>query len=509
MVCASYLAKSGFEVTILERRSIVGGAAVTEEFHPGFKNSTASYTVSLLHPEIIHDLNLKDHGLQILPRRAGNYLPLPNGDSFASYSDTTLTMEEVRRHSPSDVTKLMEFNQLLSSVVPVIKEQMLKAPPQLSHPGLGDLLKIFKMSRSFNHLKLDQKEFLFNLFTRSPGEILEDYIDSEVVQSWLGFDAMVGHYASPYHPGSGYVLLHHHLGEVAGISGAWGHAVGGMGAITQTMATEAKKRGVKIVVDAEVEQILVEKNKANAVLLTNGETLKADIIVANVDPKLLFLKLVEPNFVPDNIRHHFERFKCQSGTFRMNLALSELPDFKTRPSDHYLESGIIIAPNLSYMNKAYNDARSSGWSENPIIEMLIPSIIDKSLVPPDQHVASLFCQHFDPFLKEGWDKVREKVADQIISCLSEYAPNLANSILARQIHSPKDIEDKFGMTGGDIFHGRLSLDQLFSARPMIGMSQYQTHISNLFMCGSGTHPGGGVSGIPGHNSAQAIIKKYH
>lgn len=508
LVCSAYLAKAGFDVTILERRSIPGGVAVTEEFHPGFRNSTASYTVSLLHPKIIKDLKLLSHGLKILPRRVGNYLPMDSGDSFASYPDDQATYEEVRRINASDVAKLARLNSLLSSVVPIISEQMLTAPPLLHDGGIREVFKLFSLSRSFNRLSRQQKTFLLQLFTRSAGELLEDHIDSEVVQAWLGFDAIVGHFASPYHPGTGYVLLHHHLGEVAGKSGAWGHALGGMGSITGAMATEAGNSGVDISVDSQVARIVIESKRVTAVELTCGRMLSADLVVANVTPKVLFLQMLDQDLVDDEIIEHFENFKCVSGTFRMNVALSELPRFETRPVENQLESGIIIAPTLAYMDQAYIDAKTSGWSQHPIVELLIPSTIDRSLAPEGQHVASLFCQHFDPSLNEKWDQVRNEAADQIISAVTHYAPNFRNSIIAKQIHSPRDLELKFGLTGGDIFHGRLSLDQLFSARPMLGMSRYQTQFPNLFMCGSGTHPGGGVSGIPGHNAAAEIIRLF-
>lgn len=507
LVCGTYLAKAGFDVTLLERRSIPGGAAVTEEFHPGFRNSTASYTVSLLDAKIISDMNLLSHGLEILPRRVENYLPLENGDSFASYADHQSTLNEIKRINPSDVAKLNNLNQLLSSVVQVIRDQLLVTPPLIHQGGIPDLLKLFKINRSFNKLSRREKQFLTLLFTRSAGEILEDHLDSETLQAWLGFDSVVGNYASPYHPGSGYVLLHHLLGQVAGKTGSWGHALGGMGAIIDAMIQESRKYGVDIRVDSEVSRILITSNKARGVELCSGEVIKADLVVANVTPKMLFLKMIDQSLVSDEIREHFQQFKCVSGTFRMNVALSELPVFETRPVDHYLESGIIIAPSLAYMDKAYQHARERGWSKQPIIELLIPSTIDATLAPSGQQVASLFCQHFDPGLNEKWDHVREEVADQIISVVSHYAPNFSKSILARQIHSPRDLEQKFGLTGGDIFHGRLSLDQLFSARPMIGMSQYRTQFPNLYMCGSGTHPGGGVSGIPGHNAAREIIRQ--
>ncbi len=508
LVCSAYLARAGFKVTIVERRQVIGGAAVTEEFHPGFRNSVASYTVSLLHPKIINDLHLHEHGLKILPRRINNYLPLEDGHSFLSYPELKKTCEELARFSPADANALIHYYQSLDEIVPVIKEIMFLTPPTIVNGGLGDILKLFSMSRLFQKLNNTQKQFLLKLFSVSAGEMLDDIFESDAIKVLLGFDAIVGHYASPYSPGSAYVLLHHVLGEVNGKPGVWGHAVGGMGAITQAMAKEAVKLGVSIKTQAEVKNIEISRQQAKIIHLADGSSITADLVVSNVNPKLLFQQLIEPEYLSDEVLNHFKSYKCQSGTFRMNVALDSLPKFTDDMPEFCLEAGIIMSPSLDYMDQAFTDARRNGWAKKPIVEMLIPSTIDSSLAPQGKHVASLFCQQFNPYLGSEWDIHRENVADTIIATVNNYAPGFAGSVIARQIHSPWDLEQKFGLTGGDIFHGRLSLDQLFSARPMLGMAQYQTEIKNLFLCGSGTHPGGGVSGIPGHNAAREIIRKY-
>jgi len=510
LVCAAYLANSGTKVTVLERRDIVGGAAVTEEFHPGFRNSVASYTVSLLHPKIIEDLNLHAHGLTILPRRINNFVPLPDGRSLVSYPALEDTQRSLATFSKRDAQQLGHYYQALDEVVPVVKEIMLLTPPNLIDIGFGDLFKLFSLSRTFGQLNDRQKRFLVKLFSVSAGELLDDLFESDAIKALLGFDAIVGHFASPYAPGSAYVLLHHVVGEVNGQSGIWGHAVGGMGAITQAMAKEALARGVEIRTNSAVAKVDIHQGQARGVYLADGTHLPADLVIANVNPKLLFERLMDSADVSPDVLHHFAGYKCQSGTFRMNVALSELPRFtalginQAQGVDGCLEGGIIMAPSLDYMDQAFTDARRQGWSNNPIVEMLIPSIVDDSLAPPGHHVASLFCQHFDPALGGRWDEHREAAADRIISTVEAYAPGFSASILARQIHSPWDLEQKFGLVGGDIFHGRLSLDQLFSARPMLGMGQYQTEIPNLYLCGAGTHPGGGVSGLPGHHAAREI-----
>jgi phytoene dehydrogenase-like protein len=506
LVCACYLARAGVDVTILERRSVVGGAAVTEEFHPGFRNSAASYTVSLLHPKVIADLHLHEHGLRIIERKINNYVPLPSGESLISYPDTDRFHAEIAQFSQRDVTQLKRYNELLDAVVPVIKDLMLVTPPSIIDHGFADIGRYFTLSKHFKTLNSGQKRLLLRLFSISAGEMLDDTFESDPIKALYGFDAIVGHFASPYAPGTAYVLLHHLVGQVNGKQGLWGHAVGGMGAITQAMAKEALSLGVKIVLDAEVENLEISRQKVKGITLKNGEVVESDITIANVNPKLLFCDLIESSDLNEDTRSHFESYKCQSGTFRMNVAISALPNFTARTAPHVLEAGIIMAPSLNYMDKAFTDARLNGWSKKPIVEMLIPSITDDSLAPTGQHVASLFCQQFDPSLGEKWNQHRENVADIILNTVDEYAPGFKQQVIARQIHSPWDLEQKFGLVGGDIFHGRLSLDQLFSARPMLGIGDYHTEFENLYLCGAGTHPGGGVSGLPGHNAAQEIIR---
>jgi phytoene dehydrogenase-like protein len=324
---------------------------------------------------------------------------------------------------------------------------------------------------------------------------------------------VVGNYASPYTPGSAYVLLHHVFGEVNGKRGAWGHAIGGMGAITQAMARAATARGAVIRVGTPVREVLVEGGRAVGAVTESGETLRAAAVISNLNPKLLYLKLFGAGTLPEEFREQISHWRCGSGTFRMNVALAELPDFTCLPgrqcADHHT-AGIIIAPTLGYMERAYFDARSYGWSRFPVVEMVIPSTLDDSLAPPGQHVASLFCQHVAPTLPGGasWDTHRDTVADLMIETVNRYAPNFKAAVLGRQIMSPLDLERTFGLVGGDIFHGALSLDQLFSARPMLGYGNYRGPLAGLYMCGAGTHPGGGVTGAPGHNAAREVLADF-
>jgi phytoene dehydrogenase-like protein len=505
LVCATYLAKAGVDVTIVERLDVIGGAAVTEEFHPGYRNSVASYTVSLLHPKVIEDLHLHRHGLEILERPVNNFLPLPNGDSLTSYPESADMHREVSRFSTRDADTLASFWGSLDKVVELLRDLLLEAPPAVDNLGVSDLFRMFSLSRKFSKLTIENKRQLLRLFSVSAGEILDDEFESDPIKALIGFDAIVGNYASPYQAGSAYVLLHHVIGEVNGQQGRWGHARGGMGSITNAMAVEAGLNGVKIETGVAVEKVLVKNGRAAGVCLTDGTQLAADLVISNVNPKLLYLSMLDEKDIAPSSRFHFNRYKCESGSFRMNVALSALPAFTANTPPDALTGGIVLAPSLQYMDTAYRDAVQHGFSSQPVVELLIPSLVDDTLAPPGHHVASLFCQQFNPGLGAAWNDQRQAAADTIIDTVTSYAPNFKDSIIASQLLSPHDLETRFGLLGGDIQHGRLSLDQLFMARPMIGAGQYATEIKNLYMCGAGTHPGGGVSGIPGHNAAKKIL----
>jgi phytoene dehydrogenase-like protein len=515
LVCASYLAAAGLKVTVLERRGIVGGAAVTEEFHPGFRNSVASYTVSLLNPKVIRDLDLPAHGLRIVERELSNFMPTEDGRYLSVGAGRTHA--EVAKFSQKDGQKLDEYARRLDVIADLLRELVLETPPNVVsgswRAALPEIMHALHSGKRLTHLDMEMRRDLLSLFTTSAGDYLDGWFESAPIKAMYGFDGVVGNYASPYMPGSAYVLLHHVFGEVNGKKGVWGHAVGGMGAITQAMARCAASRGVQIHVGSPVREVIVERGRAVGAITESGETFRAAAVISNLNPKLLYLNLIPSGALPPEFRERMTRWRCGSGTFRMNVALSELPDFDCLPgrtrAEHHT-AGIIIAPTLSYMERAYFDARTSGWSKRPIIEMLIPSTLDDSLAPPGKHVASLFCQHVAPQLPNGesWDLHREKVADLMIETVSAYAPNFKSSVLGRQIMSPLDLERTFGLIGGDIFHGALQLDQMFSARPMLGYGNYRGPLPGLYMCGSGTHPGGGVTGAPGHNAAREIIADF-
>ena len=515
LVCAAYLAAAGLKVTVLERRAVVGGAAVTEEFHPGFRNSVAAYTVSLLNPKVIRDLDLPRHGLRIVERKLANFLPLD--DTTYLKVGAGQTAREVAKFSSRDAERLGAYGERLDVIADVLRDLVLQTPPNVTAGGwleaLPEMLRGARQAKRIAKLDLPMRRELLDLFVKSAGDYLDAWFESAPIKAAYGFDGVVGNYASPYAAGSAYVLLHHVFGEVNGKKGAWGHAIGGMGAITQAMARAAAERGVEIRVASPVREVLVEGGRAVGVITEKGEAIRARSVVSNLNPKLLYGSLIDSSVLPQDFRERIAHWRCGSGTFRMNVALSELPDFKSLPgraaADHHT-AGIIMAPSLGYMDQAYLDAKAGGWSKRPIVEMLIPSTLDDSLAPEGQHVASLFCQHVAPILPNdaSWDAHREEVADVMIDLVNTHAPNFKAAVLGRQIMSPLDLERTFGLIGGDIFHGALSLDQLFSARPMLGHGDYRGPLKGLYMCGSGTHPGGGVTGAPGHNAAREIIADF-
>jgi phytoene dehydrogenase-like protein len=515
LVCAAYLARAGLKVVVLERRGVVGGAAVTEEFHPGFRNSVAAYTVSLLNPKVIRDLELARHGLRIVERKLANFLPLPDGRYLKVGAGQT--KGEVAKFSQRDAERLDDYYARLETIADLLRQLALQTPPNLVHgrplAALGEMLKAGRLANRLRRLGLDGERDLLDLFAASAGDFLDRWFESDPIKAALGFDATVGNYASPYSAGSAYVLLHHCFGEVNGKKGAWGHAIGGMGAITRAMARSAAEHRADIRLDAPVREVIVERGRATGVVTEAGEKIVASAVVSNLNPKLLYLDLVDRAALPARFRERVEHWRCASGTFRMNVALAELPEFAGLPgrgvADHHT-AGIIIGPSLRYMEQAYFDARTSGWSRAPIVELLVPSTLDETLAPPGRHVASLFCQYVAPQLPDGasWDQHRECVADLMIDTVDAYAPNFKRSVLARQIFSPLDLERTFGLVSGDIFHGALDLNQLFSARPMLGHADYRGPLPGLYMCGSGTHPGGGVTGAPGHNAAREILSDF-
>jgi len=512
LVCSAYLAESGLEVLVLEKNDDVGGAAFTEEFHPGFRNSVAAYTVSLLNPKVIGDLELARHGLRIVERPASNFWPVDATRYLLMRGGLNERQAAIARFSVRDAERLPAYDAALGQAADVLRDLVLRTPPNFGG-GILELVKGAGLGQRLWRLDMQGKRTLIDLFTKSAADFLDGWFESEVVKAAFAFDGIVGAYAAPSTPGTAYVLLHHCFGEVNGKPGAWGHAIGGMGTITQAMAASAKTRGVTIRTASPVARLLTRDGATCGVVLDTGEEIMARAVAAAIPPKLLFRDLVGCDDVDPALRRRFVGMKSGSGTFRMNVALSELPDFTCRPGkemqDHH-GAGIVIGPTLQYLERAYLDARLHGWSSRPVVEMLIPSTLDRTLAPPGQHVASLFVQHVAPHLPAGrkWEDAHEKetFADLVIETVTRHAPNFKAAVIGRQVLSPLDLEHRFGMVDGDIFHGALSLDQLFSLRPQFGYASYRMPVPGLYLCASGAHPGGGVTGAPGHNAAREIIR---
>ncbi|MEQ1725203.1 MAG: NAD(P)/FAD-dependent oxidoreductase [Sphingopyxis sp.] len=514
LVCAFYLARSGMKVRVLERRDVIGGACVTEEFHPGFRNSTASYTVSLLRPKVIADMRLHARGWRIVERTISNFFP--HADGYLKLGGgQTRTQAEFARFSPKDAATFPAYEAALERVAEVLRDMALKTPPNAGG-GLRALIAAAAQGRRLAGMDIEAQRDVMDLFVKSARSFLDSWYENDFIKAAFGFDAVVGNYASVDTPGSAYVLLHHVFGEINGKKGMWGHSVGGMGAITKYMAEACVEAGVEISLESPVARVLVDGGRATGVELESGEEIAASVVAANVGPALLFRQLIDRADMPPAFARRIDNFKAGSGTFRMNVALSELPDFTVLPGKDKAEhhtAGIIIAPTLDYMDAAFTSARANGWSDEPIVEMKLPTSVDDSLAPPGMHIASLFCQQFAPTLPanpdgsaRSWDETREAAADHIIDTVTRHAPNFKASVIARQIHSPLDLERKFGLIGGDIMHGHMSLDQLWAARPVLGHGDYRSPIKGLYMCGAGTHPGGGVTGAPGHNAAHEILR---
>lgn len=511
LICSAYLARRGIKVKVLESAHKVGGAAITETFHPGFKNSVAAYTVGLLLPRVVTDLGLKAQGLKIVERPMQNFFPQERS-GYLTFGTPQETRQSISTLSREDAKAYPAYEAALSRVAQAIRPLLINRAPTKGG-GLGELLKSVIEGNRLRKLPLRTQRDLHALMTRSAADFLSLFFSHEAVLGALAFDCTIGTFTSPFQPGSAYVLLHHAFGEVNGKKGHWGHPIGGMGSISQALERTARQYGVEIETGARVEELLVSTSGVEGVLLEDGRHFKAPLVAASINPKQLFLEMVPEKALPDHFRQHMKIWRCESASLRMNVALGELPDFTCLPGRNggrHHGSGIVIAPDLDYLHRAYRDAELTGFSRDPIIEIVIPSTLDATLAPTGQHVASLFCQHFRYHPPDGshWDQRRDEMADRVVACVNHYAPNFGSSILGRQVLTPLDLERKFGLTGGDIFHGALQLDQLWSARPSVGYANHRTPVKGLYLCGSGVHPGGGVTGIPGYNAAKTILEDY-
>ncbi len=507
LVNAAYLARAGKKVLMLERRHVLGGAAVTEEIIPGFKFSVCSYVVSLLRPEIIRDLDLPRHGLEILPLD-GTFTPMPNGDYLWRVNDHGKTVRELRRHSRVDAEAYEEFGKAMLQMCRFVKPILSMVPPDPTTLNPKDLFKLLFLGRRFQDLSGEDKYNQVQLMTMSAIDFLDQWFETDVLKATMSASGIIGTFLGVRSPGTAYVLLHHYMGEIDGAFRAWGFARGGTGAISNAIADAAREAGVEIKTQSAIAQILVKDGKAVGVVTSSGDEYRAAIISSSVDPNLTFLKMIEPKDLSDDFRDEVKRYKYRGSSGKVNLALDALPNFTCLPGEGtHLRGAISISPSVDYMEGAYDDAKYGNYSRRPYIDVVIPSLTDPSLAPPGKHVMSCFVQYAPYKLKEGnWDEKRDAFGDNVIDTIAEYAPNLKDIIVGRQVVTPLDLEREWGLTEGNIFQGELSLEQLFFLRPVPGWAQYRTPIKNLWMCGSATHPGGGIMGAPGRLAALEILK---
>ena len=510
LVCAAYAAEAGLSVCVIERHERVGGATFTEEFHPGFRNSAASYTVSLLERGIIEHLELYRHGLRIVPRPLENFVPALDGPGLELSGDPVERHRGIAKLSVRDAGAYERFSARLGDVIRLVRPLLLEAPvaPTASWRELNRALALALKTVGFGPRAMLGA---VNLFRRSAGDWLDGYFEADLLKGALGFDSIVGHFASPYTRGSAYLLLHHALGEIDGRRGAWGHAQGGMGAISDALARAAAERGVEIKVGTTVHRITPEDG--GFAVETSAGTVTGRCVAGALHPQRLFLDLLQGAELPDAFRRRIESWRSESASFRINVALGELPDFRcSRGTDaqRHHGAGILIAPSLPHLDRAYQTALATGVSDEPVVEIVIPSVIDDTLAPEGRHVASLFCQHFRYALPEGasWDEARGPAIERIVSTVDDYAPNFKRSIIGIGAYSPLDLERRFGLVGGDIFHGAMTFAQLYDKRPAKRFARYRTPVPGLYLCASGAHPGGGVSGLPGRNAAAAILDDW-
>ena len=507
LVNAAYLARAGKSVLVLERRHLVGGCAVTEEVHPGFKYSVCSYVVSMLRPEIIRDLDLASSGLEILPLES-TLTPMTDGDYLVRWGDHDQTRQELYRHSPQDAEAYDEFGTLMYQLAFAVKPILSMMPPDPASLSPKNLMALLKLGKHFRDLGQERFNALYKLMTMSAADYLDEWFETEVLKATLSSSGIIGTLLGPRSPGTAYVLLHHYMGEIDGAFRAWGFARGGTGAVSEAIATAARKFGAEIRTETTVERVMVKDGRVTGVALEDGDELKAPIVVSGLDPKRTFLGLVPEDQLPGDFVASIKRFRIRGSSGKLNLALDQLPSFTCLPGGGpHLRGAISISPSIDYLERAFDDAKYGEFSRRPFMDIVIPSMIDPSMAPPGKHVMSIFVQYAPYDLRGGWnDDRRDAFGDTVIDTLSEYAPNLKSAILHRQVVTPADLERDFGLTEGNIFHGELALHQLFFMRPTPEWARYDTPIRGYYQCGSGTHPGGGITGAPGRLAAMRILE---
>ncbi len=507
LTAAAYLARAGKKVLVVERRHVVGGAAVTEEIFPGFKFSVCSYVVSLLRPEIIRDLKLASHGLEILPLD-GTFTPMPNGDHLWRVDDHAATFHGIARHSRKDAEAYDEYGRAMVEMGRFAKAILAMTPPDPFSLKLRELRALGDVAKRFRALPDRDRYNQFQLLTMSAADFLDQWFETDVLKATMSASGIIGTFLGVRSPGTAYVLLHHYMGEIDGAFRSWGLSKGGTGMVSASIASAAAAAGAEIRLNAPVERVIVKGGEASGVVLENGDEIDATVVLSSVDPRLTFMKMVGERHLPEDFATDIKRYKFRGSSGKVNLALDGLPDFTAMPGPGaHLRGAISISPSLDYMERAYDQAKYGQYSRRPYIDIVIPSLTDPSVAPPGKHVMSCFVQYAPYDLRgENWDDHREAFGDTVIDTISEYAPNLKDRILHRQVLTPLDIERDFGLSEGNIFQGELTLEQLFFLRPAPGWAGYKTPIRHLYMCGSATHPGGGIMGAPGRNAAMAALR---
>lgn len=511
LVTAGYLARAGWKVLVLERRSIVGGACVTEEVFPGYRVSTASYLVSLLQDKVVRELELPRYGYKVFPKNPAYFAPYPDGRYMFMYQDMARTCQEIAKFSDRDAERYPAYEAYIEGIARLIEPLFLQPPPQFPPQRLSDWLDPLRAGRTLLGLSNTQLADAIKLMTRSVQAILDEWFESDALKVALATDGVIGTNGGPHTPGTAYVLLHHVMGGVGGVRGLWGFVEGGMGAITQALAASAQAHGTEIRTDAPVAKVMTRDDTATGVVLQDGSEFHANVVISNADPRRTFLQLVERNALPDEFVAQIESYQCEGTSFKINLGLGELPDYSAFPGtalgpQH--RGTTHICPNMEYLERAWDDAKYGKPSEHPLLEITIPTAYDPTLAPDGKHIMGIFVQYAPYSLRDTtWPEEKEGFVQRVLDILGAYAPNLPRAIEHVHALSPLDLEQEYGLTGGNIFHGALSLDQLFFMRPVLGWARYATPIRNLYLCGSGAHPGGGVTGAPGHNAAMEILQK--
>lgn len=508
LTAAAYLSRAGKKVLVLERRHVLGGAAVTEEIFPGFKFSVCSYVVSLMKANVIRELMLPKFGLELLPLES-TFTPLDN-DYLLRTADHDQTYREIYRHSPRDAEAYERFGPLMSQIGMAVRPILETIPPNAIRPSLSDLSATKKLLDHFKTLSTEQFEYLVKLMTMSSADFLDEWFEFDPLKATMSASGIIGTFMGPRSPGSAYVMLHHYMGDIDGAFRSWGFQRGGTGAVSAAIARSAEHFGADIMTEAAVEKVTVKNGKAIGVTLENGDQFDSTKVISGMDPKLTFLKMLNEKDLPSDFVTSIKNFRIRGSSGKVNLALDGLPDFTCLPGNGpHLRGAISISPSLEYIEKAYDDAKYGNFSRSPYIDIIIPSVLDPDMAPPGKHVMSCFVQYAPYNINGGWnDDKREDFGDAVINALAQYAPNIKDIILHRQILTPADLESTFGLSEGNIFHGELSLQQLFIMRPAVKWADYRTPIRNYFQCGSGTHPGGGITGSPGEMAAKKILREW-